>query len=151
MGHNARVLLQKTTNVFLCPSMKKRLLWSNSFNPSYGYNFGGTPRTEPFSRLGGNERVTPSGSATYLPVPRNAVVAPSDMMSVGDYPESDSQDGDIAFDDPHDFLSDRHKGRANVLFLDVHVEYDKQANWMKADENHRKRWNRDNLPHPETL
>ena len=129
--------------------MRQPLLWTRNFNPSYGYNFGGTAwRTKPLLGLGGDYDI--SGS-TYTPVSENAVVVPSDMMAIGDYPEGELQDGDIEpGKDPLDFLSDRHKGDANVLFLDVHVEYDKQANWMRADEVHRKRWNRDHLPHPET-
>ena len=43
-----------------------------------------------------------------------------------------------------------HRGKANMVFCDGHVELARQTNWIGATEQMRKRWNHDNEPHPET-
>jgi prepilin-type processing-associated H-X9-DG protein len=43
-----------------------------------------------------------------------------------------------------------HNQGANAVFCDGHVEFGKVSNWLKADDAHRRRWNNDNQPHPET-
>ena len=43
----------------------------------------------------------------------------------------------------------RHRLGANVLFTDGHVDPRLQAALLRADENERRRWNNDNLPHRE--
>jgi len=67
------------------------------------------------------------------------------------------RDGDSDYADPearapeHRSAPDpRHAGRANVVFCDGHVEYHKQAEWTRASDNVRARWNNDHQPHPET-
>ncbi|HXP60004.1 MAG TPA: H-X9-DG-CTERM domain-containing protein [Dongiaceae bacterium] len=46
----------------------------------------------------------------------------------------------------------RHGGRFNIAFCDAHVESLKPAALFDVRKDQiRKRWNRDNLPHPETL
>jgi prepilin-type processing-associated H-X9-DG protein len=107
----------------------------------------------PFYGIGGDFGIASTGSLNYIPVPESAVLAPSDMIAIGDYPELDPShgqynDGDIGIDEPADYVSNRHSGGGNVLFLDGHVEYNSQSNWIMPDDGHRKRWNRDNLPHP---
>jgi prepilin-type N-terminal cleavage/methylation domain-containing protein/prepilin-type processing-associated H-X9-DG protein len=146
----------KNPSVFLCPARNPSTTWTNlqQFNPTYGYN-----------GYGSGWDVTPSGGSVNLglggisskpvvPLPESAVVAPSDMIAIGDYPELEPgrQDGDIAgaLDEYDDFVADRHNKGANVVFCDAHVEFAKQTNWMKAVESARKRWNYDNQPHPET-
>lgn len=46
--------------------------------------------------------------------------------------------------------SARHLGGANALFCDGHVEFHNQAEWIKATDTARSRWNNDNEPHYET-
>jgi prepilin-type processing-associated H-X9-DG protein len=46
--------------------------------------------------------------------------------------------------------SDRHRGRANMLFCDGHVETAHQARWIEKTDRARRRWNNDNEPHRET-
>jgi prepilin-type N-terminal cleavage/methylation domain-containing protein/prepilin-type processing-associated H-X9-DG protein len=138
------------TGIFLCPAMKLPLVWSGTYNPSYGYNLEGTAPGGGAFGLGGPIVRLPSGSTTYRPKTQTEISAPSDMIAIGDYPESNSQDGDIALDDPNDYIADRHVGGGNVLFCDSHVQYDKQAHWMKAADAARRRWNSDHLPHPES-
>ena len=48
-------------------------------------------------------------------------------------------------------IQGRHsESRANVLFVDSHVENGREKTWNEGNEAARARWNNDNLPHPET-
>jgi prepilin-type processing-associated H-X9-DG protein len=84
------------------------------------------------------------------------VVAPADMIAIGDLPEIvpglTANDGDItgALDDPYDYIATRHFRGGNVMFCDAHVEFGKQTNWMRPVASVRLRWNNDHKPHPET-
>jgi prepilin-type processing-associated H-X9-DG protein len=100
--------------------------------------------------LGAEIGPQPEGTTTYRPVRESEIGIPSDMVAIGDYLESFSQHGEIAFHYSLNFISDRHSGGGNVVFCDGHVEHGRQAAWMKASDSARKRWNRDNQPHPET-
>ena len=142
--------INMSNNVFLCPSLRRKLLPpSTPHNLSYGINLLGVGH-------GGYDPI--SGYSGYLGLQYIAdgvreakVVAPSDMIAIGDVMEAGADDGDIAgnFAERDDWVADRHKRGGNVVFCDGHVEFDTQVNWMKADEVHRKRWNADNLPHPD--
>jgi prepilin-type processing-associated H-X9-DG protein len=92
------------------------------------------------------------GDTSWSGLREAKVLVPCDMIAIGDYPEMQRQDGDItgALDEPDDFVGNRHNRGANIVFCDAHVEFGKQANWMKAVAGTRKRWNNDNQPHPET-
>ncbi len=143
-------------NIFTCGARKPVLEWTNllNWNPSYGYNALGTrdniavTPTSPILGLGGG-RGNP-------PLPEGRVLAPADMIAVGDLPEIAlglvANDGDItgAFDDPYDFIAARHSRGGNVMFCDAHVEFGKQTNWMRAALAPRARWNNDHQPHPES-
>jgi prepilin-type processing-associated H-X9-DG protein len=125
------------------------VLWTNlaKVNPSYGYNALGTgPHEKPLGLTG------TLGYSSWNGLREGNVLVPCDMIAIGDYPETVEQDGDItgALDEQDDFVANRHNGGANIVFCDAHVEYGKQANWMKATAGIRKRWNNDNQPHPET-
>jgi prepilin-type processing-associated H-X9-DG protein/prepilin-type N-terminal cleavage/methylation domain-containing protein len=43
-----------------------------------------------------------------------------------------------------------HRGGANMVFCDGHVQWDKQANWTAATNSARRRWNNDHEPHEES-
>jgi prepilin-type N-terminal cleavage/methylation domain-containing protein/prepilin-type processing-associated H-X9-DG protein len=43
-----------------------------------------------------------------------------------------------------------HSRGANMVFCDGHVDFSSQTNWMRKTETARRRWNYDNLPHPES-
>lgn len=47
-------------------------------------------------------------------------------------------------------VGDYHRGGANIIFCDNHVEYARQAQWIAGTESAKKRWNSDNEPHRET-
>ena len=155
IGWDQRILPHTGGNpaVFVCPSMKSPAHWTNlfKFNPSYGYNVHGTAME--------SEQIFTLMLGLGQPVsPMNRVQAPSDMIAIGDRPGNDLStglsidlnDGDIAFDDPGDYIADRHNGGSDVLFCDDHVEYGTQTNWMRTVDNSRRKWNNDHQPHPET-
>jgi len=126
---------------------------------SYGYNGYGlfTPAgamqptgTLPLG-LGGHRTYRNTGSSVSLaspPVAESEVASPSEMMAIGDC------DGmlfapfvDLAtIESSH--LYTRHKGRANVVFCDGHVE-SPTMRFLFADRSEAAliRWNRDHLPH----
>jgi prepilin-type processing-associated H-X9-DG protein/prepilin-type N-terminal cleavage/methylation domain-containing protein len=166
-GDNGRVawdlsILAESGNqqgIFLCPAMRTPLRWDASrpeagyFNPSYGYNVCGTmfdPAGVVALGLGAEQGRFDDGVGSYRPRKEQEVIQPSDMIAVGDYLESETQGGEIAFHSAFNFVNNRHNGGGNVLFCDAHIEYGKQTNWMKPTEDMRKRWNADNMPHPET-
>ena len=143
-------------DLFTCRARKPVLQWTNvlDWNASYGYNALGTVRNQP---------PTPaipilglSGGRGNPPLFENRVLAPADMMAIGDLPAiargNTHDDGDLtgAVDDPYDYVANRHSGGGNVMFCDAHVEFGKQTNWMKAAWSQRSRWNNDHKPHPET-
>jgi len=136
-----------SNGIFLCPALRPPV-GPQRHNPSYGYNLLGTG----YGNTSDLERGTLGLLYGMVGLPEAGLAVPSDMVAIGDVMEAGVEDGDIAcnFHEPDDWIADRHQQGGNVVFCDVHVEFDKQVNWMKADEVHRKRWNRDNLPHPDT-
>jgi prepilin-type processing-associated H-X9-DG protein len=145
----------------------------------YGYNargtgwFDGLPprdlglgprRVGTFAGTGGWSRwvtgVVGGGELPDFYVPQSSVkqiseddvAVPSDMIVFGD-----NYDQAYFFIQPlHPGLSDlvalgnRHSQGANLVFCDGHVEYGKTAKLCAPTESARRRWNNDNLPHPET-
>src|SRR5262245_10387212 len=84
--------------IFLCPAMRTPLRWDNgAFNPSYGYNVCGTG-SGLVAGLGlGAElgRFDDDGIGSYRARREQEVIRPSDMITVDDYLESDTQNGEI--------------------------------------------------------
>lgn len=134
-------------NIFFCPAANSKSSWPEigpgAFNnPDYGMNEIGTTK--------GFDLESSLGLTHRPPLRESAVVAPSDMIAIGDLIKYD--DGDIAgnLEEKDDYVSDRHFGGCNIIFVDSHVEYDKQMKWMEATDRARMRWNSDHLPHEET-
>jgi prepilin-type N-terminal cleavage/methylation domain-containing protein/prepilin-type processing-associated H-X9-DG protein len=140
--------------LFLCPARKTSSLWTNFIvrSPTYGYNAVGTGVPSQPLGLAASQAYSALSSNG---VTETSVLAPCDMIGIGDYPEMPAQDGDMGVaegeqGDEGDVIANRHNGGANVVFCDAHVEFAKQVAWMMPAETNRKRWNRDNQPHPET-
>ncbi len=147
-----------TNGVWNCPSAR----WynnepsGNTMNVwfSYGYNFLGlnSPGKNNPSGLGGQSRSV-EGWLT-IPVGEMEVVAPSDMIAIGD-----AFDGNPVIQRASWSLagkcgnpSTRHQGKANVVFCDGHVE-SPTLPFLFTDTNNTAlvHWNRDHLPHREKL
>jgi prepilin-type N-terminal cleavage/methylation domain-containing protein/prepilin-type processing-associated H-X9-DG protein len=151
-------MVSSNRNVYLCRARKSPAGWTNllAFNPSYGYNALGTGKfqeSQPVAQALGLGGTAGAGMMPDLvPLPETRVLAPADMIAIGDYPELTNQDGDIlgGLDEQDDYVANRHNGGGNVVFCDAHVEYGKQTNWMRPTISARLRWNNDHQPHPET-
>ncbi|MBI2925573.1 MAG: DUF1559 domain-containing protein [Verrucomicrobia bacterium] len=83
------------------------------------------------------------------------VRVPSDMIAIADnreqsamwiYPQAPGAPNEPAANG----FGTRHRAGGNMVFCDGHVEYGKHAKVVAATEQARRRWNNDNLPHPET-
>jgi prepilin-type N-terminal cleavage/methylation domain-containing protein/prepilin-type processing-associated H-X9-DG protein len=138
--------------LFVCPANRSARKWTNNPaqplpNPSYDYNIAGSGRY--------NARATSlgldGGSGYLLEIQVNV---PSDMIAVSDSTFQVTGDGDADDLYPLNLLAElsapRHNKGINIVFCDGHVEYGKQAAWLKKTERARQRWNNDHQPHPET-
>lgn len=111
---------------------------------SYGYNDNGTQ-----NKTGPNEPILGLGPFSYggsRRVNESMVVAPSDMIAIGDSGGLDR----ILYQVEIYSAWTRHKRSHNTVFCDGHVEQLKMGERSKKTEAARRRWNNDNLPHPET-
>jgi prepilin-type processing-associated H-X9-DG protein/prepilin-type N-terminal cleavage/methylation domain-containing protein len=141
--------------IWLCPSAQ----WTSNVLGSppccYGYNCGSINQNDPnyTNRLGLGglyNRI----SHIFIPITESDVIAPSDMMAIGD-----SFDGTIVLsrvavteNAKYGNILTRHQGKANVVFCDGHVE-SPTLQFLFADTSDAAlvRWNRDHQPHREKL
>jgi prepilin-type processing-associated H-X9-DG protein/prepilin-type N-terminal cleavage/methylation domain-containing protein len=150
-----------TNGVWNCPSAR----WSTdeaAVNTmalwfSYGYNHRGlnSPGKNGALGLGGRSFSTSNFGLLPPPVGESEIVAPSDMMAIGD-----AFDGNpvlqraswIGLGKNSKCAVTRHKGKSNVVFCDGHVESPTQKFLFEdtTDES-LVRWNRDHQPHREKL
>ena len=166
-----------SSKLFVCPASRYAPYRSNDdTSPDYRYNSFGTARHPWFQHPLSDEwtgfglGVLRSGNSVYS-VRESRVLAPSDMIAIGDMGHSNYYD-DLnlvyapigGFGWPGGEVSTHSDGRrSNAVFCDGHVE-SSDANRIpqesivngfvpfkfKPDEAHAKRWNNDNQPHPET-
>ena len=128
--------------------------------PSYGYNAFGVlnfgvlqvPDLTNSPGLGGKLR---SNSQGFAPIPESEVVAPSEMMAIGDSFTGGSyfwRGRDLDYLERAGFASSRHNGKVNVVFCDGHVE-SPQLKFVFTDTSDAAlvRWNRDHQPHRDRL
>ncbi|MBE7500068.1 MAG: DUF1559 domain-containing protein [Verrucomicrobiales bacterium] len=130
-------------------------------NSQYAYNASGTARFQSPANLGlggyqeGNE---------VRPTTESRVLAPSDMIAIGDVAPGMTTALPPGFPVPRIFGGSSwfdvcstngtfwpgqpHGGAANLVFVDGHVETARQTNWLSVAKRHR--WNNDGQPHPET-
>jgi prepilin-type processing-associated H-X9-DG protein/prepilin-type N-terminal cleavage/methylation domain-containing protein len=134
--------------VWRCPSAK--LPPDGGILVSYGYNvYGSRTGGSPTNALGLMGHFS-TFSDLFKPIHESEVVAPSDMIAIGD-----SFTGgvfflrqELSYLDQHGRASSRHQGKANVVFCDGHVESPSLQS-LFADTNGAAlaRWNRDHQPH----
>jgi prepilin-type processing-associated H-X9-DG protein/prepilin-type N-terminal cleavage/methylation domain-containing protein len=153
--------------VWRCPAFS---VSEAPFGFSYGYNGYGLCSQKALMQptgtvsLGlGGHRTGSNISLAEPAVSEAEVVSPSEMMAIGDgfYGANDNiaDGGDqlgrviLSYVDPGTKRSyARHRGRANVVFCDGHVEPPKlQFLFDDISEEALSRWNRDHLPHRERL
>jgi prepilin-type processing-associated H-X9-DG protein len=161
-------------SIFYCPlPVKPAAQFVSIFNLSgsaitahYGYNalgavWRGSPPSNP--GLGGTLNMT---SGARQPVSSGSIVAPSQMIAIGDSPAFIPATVGVQpqtnipkqlyivfpYTVPplgYNGVGDWHDGRANMLFCDGHAEAATQSFWMAATNQSRRLWNSDNQPHPE--
>lgn len=156
----------RKTGMFECPSEEGRKQRPNGqpveLAKLYGLNaFGYTGGVGvPPKGLAGD------GSSASEPTHEADVVAPSDMIALGDATGNGPGDSVMATEgmlrrskvgsvtvvgDPSPWIryaERRHQGRLNLTFCDGHIESAKaRALFLDQSDNALRRWNRDNLPH----
>jgi prepilin-type processing-associated H-X9-DG protein len=130
-------------------------------NESYGFNTWGVGINDGISLGLNTAGIGTSGAFGGLGngLRDSAVVAPGEMIAVADYDPSYDDDGDG--DNPDCLFSycltgKHHRGKANVVFCDGHVEYAKTNAWTAPgylfragwhNEGVRMRWNNDHQIH----
>jgi prepilin-type N-terminal cleavage/methylation domain-containing protein/prepilin-type processing-associated H-X9-DG protein len=157
-GFTATDPLAACTELVYTPGIKNAV-WGHYSRSSYAYNAYGTGPVYD-ARLGLGALFPPTGFAGTIYTRAAAVVAPADMIGVGDI------DTAVSFQEYHGLGPDNefaisssmqtywparvHAGGANMVFCDGHVEAGRQTNWLRRAEGSMKRWNNDNASHPET-
>ena len=145
--------LQGNNAVFQCPAHEP-FRDGPVTAPSYGYNAFGTGWVGTGEQLGLGTSMT---NVRFVQAGSVNVRSPADMVAIGEIwlppglwvdwlgPNRKSTAGGL-----HSLVAERHRGRANAVFCDGHVETALRAKWIEASEGARRRWNMDGLPHPET-
>jgi prepilin-type processing-associated H-X9-DG protein/prepilin-type N-terminal cleavage/methylation domain-containing protein len=141
--------------IWLCPSAQWTINVLGDPPCCYGYNCGNVdPNDLDYTNWPGLGGLYSRVSHTFIPIPESDVIAPSDMMAIGD-----SFDGTIilsrvavAENAKYGNILTRHQGNANVVFCDGHVESPTlQFLFEDTSDDALSRWNRDHLPHREKL
>lgn len=123
----------------------------------YAYNidiFGvGMRRKNPTNQYGLQGHYNPI-TRTYLPIAESEVAVPSDLMAIGDGfdPNGILMRRNLASLEEFGNTLTRHRGKANVVFCDGHVESPK-LKFLFEDTSDAAlvRWNRDHQPHRDNL
>jgi len=176
LGNWQRTLLPSVSDpVLYCPQLTQaseqflEYFPTNSFIfPHYGYNAYGAMRVNPPAQnpgLGGNYVSTGHGAGNYVGAADNWVRVPSQMIAMGDsmtfFPPPLIATAVTPADPLYNifpYVSDYqnypgvgkyHAGGANLIFCDAHVLYARQADWLDAGGENKRRWNWDNQSHPE--
>ncbi|MCL5097895.1 MAG: prepilin-type N-terminal cleavage/methylation domain-containing protein [Candidatus Omnitrophica bacterium] len=148
--------------VWRCPSAR----WSDSMRrgdvtqlTDYGYNddkVTGKGPKDAANKFGLEGHYVPDANLAstwpFRPIAESEVVAPGDMMAIGDCFEGNAlfrRTSIDFFEDLGNTLT-RHQGKGNVVFCDGHVE-SPTLKFLFEDttDTALARWNRDHQPHPE--
>lgn len=128
-------------------------------NGQYALNASGTAPLNDPSHLGLSGFVDQgTRPPTYQLTSESQVVAPSEMIAVGDIEPGSPAPGFFWSSGHFDPVSTNkwywpgklHNGGGNILFCDGHAESGRQTNWLAATDPARSRWNTDHQPHSET-
>ncbi len=148
-----------TNGVWNCPSARwnknQGIVNTMGIWFSYGYNWLGlnSPGKNEATGLGGRTLLSIYG-ALAPPVNESEVVAPSEMIAIGDAFDGNPvlQRSSWPHAQKYSNPSSRHQGKANVVFCDGHVE-SPTLTFLFTDTSDAAlcRWNRDHLPHRERL
>ena len=153
--------------VWKCPAASDNSHWPTNggdLNFDYGYNVCGIAAWTDTNSFGlGGHHVWSSSSLPAPPVNESEIMAPSEMIAIGDgfwVNDENICEGYLLWrsKQPSDFISStkdsnaRHRGKANVVFCDGHVE-SPTLKFLFEDTSDEalSRWNRDHLPHREKL
>jgi len=126
-----------------------------SWGISYGYNndtldarLKGRNPTNQFGLQGHYDPIT----RAYKQIVESEVVAPADMMAIGDFIDAFFMRRNLADLAYFGNILTRHQGKANVLFCDGHVE-SPTLKFIFEDTSDAAlvRWNRDHQPHRDKL
>jgi len=149
------------SGVWRCPGARwsDQMTSGNDLNglTDYGYNddkFNGKGPRDSTNKFGleGHYRPAPGFASTwsFIPIAENEVVAPSEMMAVGDCFEANA----LLMRRPIEIFAEfgnileRHQGKANVVFCDAHVDSPKlQFLFEDTNDVALARWNFDHQPH----
>jgi len=135
--------------VWRCPSAQWSHLPADVIPASYGYNVYGSHPTSVTNNFGLMGHFV-SFTAMFEPIQDSEVVAPSDMMAIGDgfHGGVFFTREDLATLDRNGRASSRHQGKVNVAFCDGHVESPTLA-FVFSDTSDAAlvRWNRDHQTH----
>jgi prepilin-type processing-associated H-X9-DG protein/prepilin-type N-terminal cleavage/methylation domain-containing protein len=163
LAREALGISQPSTNfqrqgVWRCPSARWSAVMGNDLTQftDYGYNddkFTGRGLRDPANKFGLQGHYFPS-TDSFSPITESEVVAPSDMMAIGDCFEGNAlfmrRPIDV-FEEYGNVLT-RHRGKANVVFCDGHVEPPTlKLLFEDTSDSGLVRWNRDHQPHRDRL
>jgi prepilin-type processing-associated H-X9-DG protein/prepilin-type N-terminal cleavage/methylation domain-containing protein len=153
--------------VWKCPAARQPFNWptNGTLYIYYGYNWCGLSKQSDTDSLGlGGHFTWTSSRPPAPPVNESEIAHPSDMMAIGDGflgGNSTIRDGVRVLQRAsggEDFFGStkrshaRHRGKANVVFCDGHVE-SPTLKFLFEDTSDAalSRWNRDHLPHRDRL
>ena len=152
--------LDGNTNAFQCAGKRPTSGFRFLFNHSYGWNDYG---------LNENASISPYFRKKGSPIKMAEVIAPADCVALGDVQRAflpfvtPLSQHEIALYDPQPELfslvfpryvfsiSRRHYGKANMAFLDGHVEHGSLRDWTLPIESVHRRWHYDNQAHLDRL
>jgi prepilin-type processing-associated H-X9-DG protein/prepilin-type N-terminal cleavage/methylation domain-containing protein len=153
--------------VWKCPAANKPSNWPTNSHLyiCYGYNWCGLSRGSDTNSLGlGGHFMWDTSHSPAPPIKESEVANPAEMLALGDGflgGTSIIRDGVRVLQRAtgvEDFLEStkrshaRHRGKANVLFCDGHVESPTlQFLFEDTSDAALSRWNRDHLPHRDRL
>jgi prepilin-type processing-associated H-X9-DG protein/prepilin-type N-terminal cleavage/methylation domain-containing protein len=139
--------------VFKCPSHVP-FGYGMIKTSAFGYNGFGSGWVETGARLGLGTGIMPN--VVENRIGSQGVRVPADMIALGELQLPPGVWMDILGPNRKTIggltgaVATRHRGRANMVFCDGHVERERQTRWIDETDAARRRWNNDHQAHRET-